>query len=170
MGTWRAVGQYVTPQAISDTSSLKKLQLGTTIRCKYQLSASTDTDLGEAEFIYLLGVASTAAYDAVTFTYAFQSARAVADATGPVGIAQSANLAAYYGWYQRRGIAQCNVASGFAANKPVYLTSTAGTLDDAVVAGDKVENAISLSAINTPVTGDAYVWLDLPLVDDQAET
>lgn len=170
MGSWGPVGNYVTPQAISDTSTTQKLDLGTTIRCKYRKAATSDTALGEAEFIYLKGAASTVVSDYVKFDEAFATTRVTANAVGPGGWAMSANVANQYGWYQRKGICIANVAASFAADKAVFLTSTASVVDDAPVKGDLIANCVSLSAIDTPITGDAYIWADYPYTDDYAET
>jgi hypothetical protein len=42
------------------------------------------------------------------------------------------------------------------------LTSTAGSVDDAVVAADKIDGARGASAIDTPTTGFAYINLNYP--------
>tara|TARA_Y100000310_G_scaffold323388_1_gene383649 strand:+ start:122 stop:640 length:519 start_codon:yes stop_codon:yes gene_type:complete len=160
---WRAIGQYTSLQELNETSTTQHLPLGTTVKAKSIAGASTDTVLGEGEFIYLLGVASTVAYDFVTFVAAtYQTIRPTANAVGLGAFAYSANVASQYGWYQIRGIAEANVAASFAAAKIPYLTATASVLDDAVVAGDKVYNTLSMSAIGTPVTGNAYIYCHAP--------
>lgn len=78
----------------------------------------------------------------------------------------SANVANQYGWYQRRGKAVAKVAASFADNGNVYATATAGTADDAIVAGDRVKGAVGASAIDTPSTGLAEMEIDNPFMDD----
>ena len=53
--------------------------------------------------------------------------------------------------------------AGFADNGLIYCTSTAGSVDDAVVAGDLVVGAIGRSAISS---GAATVELNYPFVTD----
>ena len=61
------------------------------------------------------------------------------------------------------------VKASFADDANCYLTSTAGSLDDAVVAGDRVHNCIGGSAIDTPSTGLALLELNYPHTDDIAD-
>jgi hypothetical protein len=89
-----------------------------------------------------------------------------ANAIGPVAIAMSACVTGEYGWYQIQGKAVGKVASGFADNGNVYATATAGTVDDAIVAGDRVKNAKGASAIDTPSTGLAEMEISRPFMDD----
>ena len=96
------------------------------------------------EYIYLLGVASTVAGSAVTFTGAFATALAVADAVGPVGFAMAATVASKYGWYQIAGLATGITLTAVVTQLPLYLTATAGELDDAAVGADIVYNAFSV--------------------------
>lgn len=143
-------------QAIAATSATQQHPIGMTITAQSDL-------LGEGEFVYLKGLASTAVGEAVIYdTYANTTKRFVANDRGPVAIAMSANVANQYGWYQIRGAAVAKVAAGFAAGAKVYATATAGTVDDAVVAGDKVDGAIGKTAIDTPSTGFAVLALHYP--------
>ena len=89
-----------------------------------------------------------------------------ANAIGPVGISMSINVASQYGWYQiyGKGVGKC--LSGYADNGLVYATATAGSIDDAVVAGDRVKLAIGASAIGTPSTGLAEFEIQYPFMDD----
>ena len=156
---WYSVGSTVNPQPIDETSTTLKTKLGTKIRAQH-------ADYGEAEFIYLKGVASTAQGDWVTFDEAYITARTVADAKGRVGVAMSANIANQYGWYCIYGKVPAEMKAGFADNGLVFLSSTAGHCDDAVVAGDLVEGAIGRGALDDPNTGQAWMELNYPWVDD----
>jgi hypothetical protein len=79
----------------------------------------------------------------------------------------SANVAGpNYGWYQIGGKAVGKALTGFADNGLVFATSTAGSIDDAVVAGDRVKKAIGASALDGPATGMAEFELDRPFMDD----
>lgn len=95
------------------------------------------------EFVYLLGVASTVANDAVTYSLAtFATARAVNDAVGMIAIAQAAVVAGKFGWYLIKGVGSVNTKTSIAAANGAFLTVTAGQLDDASVAGDFVNGLI----------------------------
>jgi hypothetical protein len=123
--------------------------------------------LGAGEFIYLKGVASCVEGSFVTFSAKdFTAVLLAANAIGPVGVACAACLATNYGWFQIRGKAVGKVAASYADAALVYATATAGVADDAVVAGDRVKQANSVSAIDTPVTGFAYIAIQYPWMDD----
>lgn len=143
-------------QPIAATSTVQQHPIGTRVK-------AYDPTFGEGEFIYLKGLASTAVGEAVIYdTYANTTKRGVAGDRGPVGIAMSANVANQFGWYQIAGAAVVKVAAAFAANANVYWTATAGTPDDAVVAGDKIDCMRSKTAIDTPTTGYAVCQLAYP--------
>lgn len=150
----------IIPQAIADTSTTQLLPLGTRIR-------AVDSTYGEGEFIYLLGVASTAVGSWVLFSEdAFSTSLLAANDIGQVAVAMSANVASQYGWYQVRGKAVGKALASFADNANVYSTATAGSVDDAVVAGDRVKKCKGASAVDTPSTGLAEFEIDAPFVDD----
>jgi hypothetical protein len=94
-------------------------------------------------YIYLLGVASTVAGDAVIYTGAFATARAVANLKGPLAFAMAAIVASKWGWYQVAGLVNGLTLTAVTTQAPLYLTATAGQLDDAVVATDLVYNAFA---------------------------
>src|SRR5690348_3837478 len=138
---FQPVPQFAGIQPIDETSATQQHPLGTIVTAK-------DDTYGVGEFIYLEGVASTAAGDAVTYTVKpSATVRAVAAGRGAVAVAMSANVAGQYGWYCITGCVPVAAAASAAAGV-VYLTSTAGTLDDAVVAGDKVDGAVFTEAIS----------------------
>lgn len=127
----------------------------------------TDATLGYGEFVYLKGVASTVEGSWVTYYESdYTTALLAANAIGSVAVALAATVASKYGWYQVRGKAVAKFAAGFADDGLVYATATAGTADDAAVAGDRVKLARGASALDTPVTGQAYVELNNPYMDD----
>jgi hypothetical protein len=78
----------------------------------------------------------------------------------------SACVADNYGWFQIKGKAVGKALTAFADNANVYSTSTAGSVDDTVVAGDRVKNAKGASAVGTPSAGLAEFEIDRPFVDD----
>lgn len=143
-------------QPIAATSTVQNHPIGTRV-------TAYDPTYGEGEFIYLKGLASTAVGEVVIYdTYTNTTKRGVAGDRGPVAVAMSANVANQYGWYQTRGAAVVKVAAGFAAGGNVYWTATAGTVDDAVVAGDKIDGIRGKTAIDTPSTGFAVCQLAYP--------
>lgn len=142
-------------QEIADTSTVQNVPLGTRVK-------AFDTTLGWGEFIYLKGVASTAIGDAVVFDLSdWTTARTGTGSRGPLAVAQSANIASQFGWYQINGIASVKSAT-VADNAVVYVTSTAGQLDDAVVSGDKVDGARFRS---TDSAGKANLELVYPVLN-----
>lgn len=157
---YRSIESFIVPQAIADTSTTQKMPLGTIVR-------AVDDTYGVGEFIYLLGVASTAVGDWVTINQDDNTTtRLVPNAIGPVGVAMSANVANQYGFYQRKGKAIANVLAGFVDNANLYGTATAGSADDAVVAGDRIQGAKGASAIGVPSGSFAEVEIDNPFVND----
>lgn len=124
-------------------------------------------DVAGNEYIYLTGVASTAAGDLVTYDELGITARSVASAKGPCAVALAATIAATFGWYMVFGSCTLNTGAAVADNASLWLHATAGTVDDAVVAGDQVIGAYARSAaggaatitaqINYPVVGVSVV-------------
>lgn len=126
-----------------------------------------DETYGAGEFIFLKGVASTALGTWVLYNPDdYSTSRLAANDIGSVAVAMGACVATYAGWYQIKGKAVGKVLAGFADNGNVYATATAGSVDDAVVAGDRVKNAKGASAIDTPSTGLAEFEIDRPFMDD----
>jgi hypothetical protein len=131
-------------QAITDTSSTQLHPLG-------RIRRGTDPTYGDAEFIYLKGVASTAIGSWVGYSPALgTSVLAVANGNYPLAVAKSAcNTTTLYGWYQITGVAQAlgltsiTHSSGF-----LWLTSTAGSVDDASVIGDAIINARKTTTVH----------------------
>lgn len=157
---YRITDPLIGTQKIATNSPTAQHPLGTIVR-------ATDPVYGAGEFIYLKGVASTAVGSWVTYNPDdFSSTLLAANAIGPVAIAMSACVANEYGWYQVQGKAVGKVAAGFVDNANVYATATAGTADDAIVAGDRVKGAVGASAIGTPSAGLAEMEIARPFMDD----
>ena len=147
-------------QAIATNSTTQEHPLG-------KIVTAVDPDYGEGEFIYLQGLATTAVGSWVTYNADdYSTALLAANAIGPVALAMSACVANEYGWYQIQGKGVGLVATGFADNANIYATATAGTVDDAIVAGDRVKRSKGASAIGTPAAGQAEVEIDRPFMDD----
>lgn len=142
-------------QGIALTDTTQNHTLGTVV-------TAADATYGAGEFVYLKGVASTAVGDVVIFDQqAGTTTRAVAGSRGPVAVAMSANVASQYGWYQISGSAVVTCGT-VAAGAPLYVTATAGSVDDAVVSGDKIDGFVSKSANGTPSTGLLVAQIERP--------
>lgn len=152
--------EVIGSQAVATTSTTQNHPVGTIVR-------ATDPTYGAGEFIYLAGVASTAVGSWVTYDMdGGTTALLAANAIGPVAVAMSANVAGQYGWYQISGKAVGKALASYADNGLVYATATAGSVDDAVVAGDRVKLAKGASAVDTPSTGLAEFEISRPFMDD----
>lgn len=137
-------------QPIANTETTQKHVLGTIVR-------ATDPTYGEGEFIYLLGVASTAVGSIVTYdasTYQTTLCAVGGAIPRPIAVAMSANVASQYGWYQISGIAvckkQCTVS--LAAGAAVGVLSTgliAGTASLKEIVGAAVAAVASATAGRT---------------------
>lgn len=146
------VSTLIGAQPIAETSTVKNHPIGTIVR-------GVDPTYGEAEFIYLLGVASTAVGSLVTYT--ISSGLTVLAAVGafkpqPIAVAMSANVASQYGWYQISGVAvmkkTCTVS--LAANAAVGVLTTglvAGTGSGKEISGALVAAVASATAGRTTV-------------------
>lgn len=161
-GNWQPVNRAGLNQAINVTSTTKLCRIGERVKCRDVGS----TNYGEGEFIYLVGVASTAVGDAVVYDESSgATTRTVAASKGPLAVSMSANVASQYGWYQIYGVGVVT-AGDVADNAAVYTTATDGSLDDAQVDSQQVIGAFFRSADDT---GLATIGLNYPIAgtDDQ---
>jgi len=114
------------------------------------------------EYIYLTGVASTVAGSWVNYDEAFLTILLVPNAIGAVAIAMAATIASRFGWYLVKGSVTNAKAATVADNFPLFIdAAAAGSVDDAVVAGDLVVGAWSRSAT---VGGVITAQIDYPEV------
>ncbi len=120
----------VPAQNLTKVSTTIEVPLGTRIRT------------GGNEYIYLKGVANTAANDFVTFDEDFATALLVPDAVGQVAIAQAATVASTYGWYLIYGLGTGNNADTVSGDLPAYIGAVSGSADDLAVSGDLIRGAI----------------------------
>lgn len=128
---------------------------------------ATDPTYGAGEFIFLKGLAATAVGSWVTYNLDDNTTTLLAaNAIGPVAVAMAATLAGYSGWYQISGKAVGKALAAYADGGLVFATATAGSVDDAVVAGDRVKLAMGASAVDTPSTGLAEFEISRPFMDD----
>lgn len=139
--------------AVTSTTQDSGIPLGTIVRAK-------DPTYGQGEFIYLLGVASTAVGSIVTYdptTWLTTLSAVGGNIPRPIAVAMSANVASSYGWYQISGLAvckkQCTVS--LAAGAAVGVLSTgliAGTGSGKEIMGAAVAAVASATAGRTTVT------------------
>lgn len=128
---------------------------------------ASDPVYGFGEFIYLTGVASTVLGSWVTINMDDGSTTLLAaNAIGPVGVAMAPTVANTYGWYQITGKAIGRVLAGYLDNALVYGTATAGSVDDAAVAGDLVFSAKGASATGVPGANLAEFEISRPFTTD----
>lgn len=157
---YRIIESRVVPQAIAENSTTAQNPLGTRVR-------AVDPTYGEGEFIYLRNTGSTGigtwcTYNADDFSHTTLAANAI----GPVAVSMVASGNNQYTWWQISGKAVGLALALFADNADVYATGTAGSVDDAVVAGDRVKNAKGASAVGTPSAGLAEFEIHYPFMDD----
>jgi hypothetical protein len=161
---WQIVSpQLVGWQPINQTSTTKQHDLGTRVEAIDRGSNGN----GQGTFVYAKGLDDTVAGSWVLFNEDdWSTSLLVANDIGNVGIAMSACVSGSYGWYQVRGKAVGAALTGYADNANVIATSTAGSVDDALVAGDRVHRAKGASAVGGPATGMAEFEINFPEVDD----
>lgn len=124
---------------------------------------ANDPTYGFGRFIYLKGVASTAVGDAVTWAPDdFTTTRLTTGGDGAVAFAMAATVANTFGWYQIEGKAVGSVLASFADNGDIYITATAGSVDDSGTV--LVHNARGASAIGTPSANKAEIEIWRPFV------
>ncbi len=162
---WQIIRGPVGAPAITSVSSTQQLPLGTRVTAVDKGSNAN----GEGEFMYVKGVTNGAlgawaGIDADDYTTTLCTANGVYQL---IGIMMSVlDASTKYGWVQIFGKAVGLALAAYADNGDVYLTGTAGSIDDTDVAGDYVLNAVGCSALDTPATGFAEFQLAYPSTDD----
>jgi hypothetical protein len=114
-------------------------------------------------YIYLKGVATTAANDWVVFDETYQTTRMVATSCGPAAIAQAATIASTFGWYLYVGSGTAYVLSAAVSAATLYANANAGSVATAVVANKAILNATTATAA---ASNAATVRLNRPWVGD----
>lgn len=154
VGSWKHM-DLIGAQPITERSTTALHKLGTRVKA----TDNGSTDYGVGEFIYVKGVSSCVSKDVVVIpSDNFTLVRAVANSVGPIGVAMAALTASYYGWVQIYGKVIANCLTQYADNGYVYLTATAGSVDDASVAGDWISGMVGASAANV---GDLHAEFEL---------
>lgn len=117
------------------------------------------------EWIYLKGVSSLVAGDAVTYDEVGVTALLAANAKGPVAIAGAdVDANTKYGWFGIAGKFTANGAASSADNAQVGREGADGKLGDGRAAGDEILNLWARSA--TTSAGDMTVQCYYPFVND----
>lgn len=127
------------------------------------------TLLGEGEFIWLPGAASTILGSWCSYTTSDGTANTgssvlwagTANLPYPLAVATAATVASTWGWYQVYGAAICAISGTIAAGNGAAWQA-AGVVQAAAVATKNVEGAIALSADAVPVAGKAIYQLAYP--------
>lgn len=147
-------------QPFTEASTIPKHKVG-------EIITANDPTYGAGEFIYLSGAASVGVGSWCVYNLDSGLVNLLgANNIGPVCIAMADAVAGTYGWFQIGGKAVGKALAGFVDNANVYATATAGSVDDAVVAGDRVKGAVGASAVGTPSTGLAEFEIARPFMDD----
>jgi hypothetical protein len=163
--SWVPLTPVIGLQPIAEVSTTQNHPLGLIVQCEDKGSNAN----GVGEFIYVKGVTNGAVGSWVGIAADDGSTvLAVANGIHPlVGVLMSAlDASTDYGWAQITGKAVGKCLASYADNGDVYLTATAGSVDDADVAGDFVSGAKGASAIDGPATGMAEFELSRPFVRD----
>jgi hypothetical protein len=116
-----------------------------------------DAALGSGEFIYLMGVASLAVGDVVSYnalTGATTRWAGTANTGLPLAVAVSAPTATQTGWFQISGAAIINCTGTVAAGDAAFFSATAA-LKTAAVNGKQVLGAVAASANGATIGGVA---------------
>lgn len=121
-------------------------------------------DASGNEYVYLKGVGSTTAGSWVSYDENYATTLLAGNAVGPVAIAMAAiDATTEFGWYQIYGVNTIAKTDTVAADKALFIDGTAGRADDAVVTGDLIVGAQSMTADATNV---ATVFIEYPHVTD----
>src|SRR5687767_73275 len=118
-------------------------------------------------YIYLKGVASTAANDWVVFDETYQTTRMVATSAGPAALASAATIASTFGWYLYVGSGTAYVLSAAVSAATLFANAQAGAAATAVV-----HNKAILNARTTAVAASnaAAVQINRPWVGDETRS
>ncbi len=148
VANWVPVQPTAGIQAIDSTDTTQNHGLGTIIRARH-------ATLGEGEFIYLQGVASTVVGSVViynTANYLTTLAPVGSNKPQPIAFAMSACVASNYGWYQIGGNAKAAKTSGLAlaSNAAVGVLTTGKVA--ATASGKEIQGALTVAKATTPTT------------------
>lgn len=131
------------------------------------LLAECKDELG-GEYVYLKGVSSLVAGDAVTYDELGVTTLLAANAIGPVAIAMATvDANTKFGWFCVKspyGGVSANLVANSADNVGLGRETTNGKLGDGRAAGDMIANAVARGA--TTGAAAALIQINRPYVDD----
>ena len=131
------------------------------------LMARCEDEAG-GQYIYLQGVSSLVASDAVTYDENGVTTLLAANAIGPVAIAMATvDATTKFGWFcvrSPRGGVLANLVANSADNATLGRETTNGKLGDGRAAGDAIANAVARGA--TSGAAAALIQINNPYVDD----
>ena len=168
--TWRIISPTPGLQKLTDGSSTQNHPLCTIVRATDDATSGQ----GTAEFIYLLGVASTVTgslvkYNATTGQTALLSVTNGKNKGVPVAVAMRANVAGQYGWYQISGLAVIKKTSvAVTPQVPIFISATDGRLKVLASAGQQILGAqtANLTTVVT-TTSTVVVAINRPISQGQ---
>lgn len=161
--TWTIDRPVIGSQPIADASTTQKHALGLIV-------TASDPTYGSGEFQYVKAAAAIRIRDWCSIVYDVNTATPlVANAIGPCGVAMAALASGEYGWLQITGKAIGGCKTAFADNGKVWITASAGRVDDTSVAGDLVNNALGASTTTTG-TFVADFELNRPFTNDHSDS
>lgn len=170
--TWRIISPIPGLQKLTDGSSTQNHPLGTIIRATDDATSGQ----GTAEFIYLLGVASTVTgslvkYNATTGQTALTTVTNGKNKGVPVAVAMRANVAGQYGWYQISGLAVVKKTTvAVTPQVPIFLSAdaTPGRIKVLASAGQQILGAMTANlATIVTTTSTVTVLLNRPFTQGQ---
>lgn len=155
---------YPKPGTVYDTNM--GLPIGTTAKFR----DTGTTFLGEGDFIWLPGAASTVIGNWVTYTTSDGTSNAgsttrwagTANLPYPLAVATCSSVASTWAWYQRAGAAICSISGTIVAGNGAAWQATAVVQGSAAVATKNVEGAIAMSAEGVPAANQAIYLLSYP--------
>jgi len=119
------------------------------------------------EFIYMQGVGSAIAGSWVSFDENHVTTLATASAVGRVAIAMAAiDATTDYGWFQIYGTNTLALAKAdITVDKPLWLTSTAGYVDDLHPGSDMIKGAMCRVAADVSAASAFTATINYPFVN-----
>lgn len=151
-GTWIPTNSVaIGMQPIATVDTTQNHPFGTRVRARDIGS----TNYGEAEFVYVKGVASGAVAKLASYiTKSGLTTLTVGDTNGSLGaFVSTLDATIKFGWLQIYGRAIVKCLTAFADAGVCYLTSTGGSVDDASVIGDVIHNMMGRNG-GTVTIGD----------------
>lgn len=163
MGIFDNSGRLGIP-ALTEMSTTALVPLGTIITAR----DTVVDDEGEYMYVKFNGVATVGMPVLISSTRESIVCDSDNDANcgEMVGVALATSAADDFGWVKISGKTKIK-AGTVVAGASVFLTATAGTVDDAAVAGCQVLGAQFETADGTPAAGFAYAMLNRPHIQGQ---